>query len=106
MLIKRRRAKGSNAFVLTTGMLNSKDASVMMWAHGMEAHRGDAPYQFEFELETKDGRLLGGAIMKVIDRLATRTAPLAALCWVWVVRLTRSVARLCRPRGSTRMRRR
>ena len=70
--IKTYRCRGSALFTIVVGMLNDANASATMWAHGMDAHRGEAPYHFEYELETRDGKLIGAAIIK-----ATKEARLA-----------------------------
>ena len=86
--IKSFRCRGSSMFQLTVGMLNTPNASMQMWAHGMDAHRGEEPYFFVYELETKEGKLLGAAILKAqkeaeqaevdqMQRLMAASAPTA-----------------------------
>lgn len=70
--IKTFRCRGSGGFTIVVGMLNDANASATMWAHGMDAHRGEAPYHFEYEFDTRDGKLIGAAILK-----ATKEAQLA-----------------------------
>ena len=70
--IKTYRCRGSGGFTIVVGMLNDANASATMWAHGMDAHRGEAPYHFEYEFDTRDGKLIGAAILK-----ATKEARLA-----------------------------
>jgi hypothetical protein len=70
--IKTYRCRGSGLFTIVVGMLNDANASATMWAHGMDALGGEAPYLFEYEFETRDGKLIGAAIIK-----ATKEARLA-----------------------------
>jgi hypothetical protein len=85
--IKRFRMVKPNLFELTVGMLNNSNASMTMWAHGMDTHRGEQPYHFVYELETKEGKLMGAAILKgrreaeqeEVDRMqALMAAPMSA----------------------------